>query len=172
MGRLRYNVAASLDGYISGPDGEYDWIPEDDTLDFAAFFAQFEVFLMGRRTFLDLQAQGAQNPTAGKRVVVVSTTLRPQEYPGVAFIADDVPAEVARLKDDVAGDVWLFGGGVLFRSLLNAGLVDTVEVGVCPVLLGEGRQLLPDGPGRHRLQLTATRALPSGMVLLEYQVSS
>ena len=38
MRSVRYNVAASLDGYIAGPKGEFDWIPEDPTVDFAAIF--------------------------------------------------------------------------------------------------------------------------------------
>jgi hypothetical protein len=61
--RVRYQVAASLDGYVAGPKGEADWIPMDPDIDFSALFGQFDTLLMGRR------------------------------------------------------DIWLFGGGDLFRSL-------------------------------------------------------
>ncbi len=51
MRRIRYAVAMSLDGYIAGPEGESDWILMDPEIDFAALMAQFDTFLLGRRTF-------------------------------------------------------------------------------------------------------------------------
>ena len=68
-------------------------------------------------------------------------------------------------------DIWLFGGGQLFRTLLDAGLVDTVEVAVMPVLLGEGIPVLP-GPGeRAKLRLTKSQVLEkTGTVTLQYDV--
>jgi hypothetical protein len=50
--RLRYQVATSLDAYIAGPNGEFDWIATDPDIDFAALFAQFDTAVMGRKTFL------------------------------------------------------------------------------------------------------------------------
>jgi len=52
MRKIRYAVAMSLDGFIAGPNGEYDWIGTDPEIDFAAMWAQFDTFLMGRRTHL------------------------------------------------------------------------------------------------------------------------
>ena len=51
MRRVRYNVAASLDGFIAGPSGEFDWIPADPAVDFAALFARVDTILVGRRTY-------------------------------------------------------------------------------------------------------------------------
>ena len=84
--RLRYQVAASLHGFIAGPHGEYDWIVQDPAIDFAALFREFDTAVMGRKCFEAMVAQGG------------------------------------------SGDIWLFSGGELFRSLLDAGLVDTVEM--------------------------------------------
>ncbi len=50
MRRLRYQVATSLDGYIAGPNGDFDWIVTDPDIDFAALFAQFDTAVMGRKT--------------------------------------------------------------------------------------------------------------------------
>ena len=69
-------------------------------------------------------------------------------------------------------DTWPFGGGLLFRSLLEARLVDAVEASVVPVLLGEGIPLLPPKTSseRFRLKLASSRAFKSGIVSLEYAV--
>lgn len=74
------------------------------------------------------------------------------------------------IRTDAAKDIWLFGGGESFRSFLALGLVDTVEVAVMPVLLGQGLQLLPQPATQARLQLTSQRTYPSGIVLLEYKI--
>ncbi|MDX1530331.1 MAG: dihydrofolate reductase family protein [Rhodothermales bacterium] len=168
MRRLRYNVATSLDGFIAEPDGAYDWIIEDPSIDFAALFAEFDTALMGRRTFELLLAQGTGGIVSGMRTVVVSRTLRAEDYPAVTVVNDDAEAVVAALKAESGKDIWLFGGGSLFRTLLDAGLVDAVEVAVIPVLLGHGVPLLDGGPRSPVLRLTDSEVLPSGIVRLAY----
>ncbi len=157
----------SLDGYIAGPKDESDWILMDPDIDFEASMNRFDTFLMGRRTF-EVAGGGTMK---GMKTVVVSRTLRPQDYPNVTIIADEVEEAVSRLRAEPGKDIWLFGGGSLFRSLLNAGLVDTVEVGVIPILLGEGTPLLPPPGDRVRLRLTGSRVYEkTGTVFLEYAV--
>lgn len=69
------------------------------------------------------------------------------------------------------GGIWLFGGGLLFRSFLDAGLVDTVEVAVIPVLLGGGLPLLPHPAHHATLAPTGHRVYQTGIVSLEYAVA-
>ncbi|HEY8507005.1 MAG TPA: dihydrofolate reductase family protein, partial [Steroidobacteraceae bacterium] len=71
MRRIRYQVASSLDGYIAGPQGEYDWIVDEPDIDFNEIYRQFDTLLMGRRTFEILPA-GSEG---SHRIVVVSHTL-------------------------------------------------------------------------------------------------
>jgi len=107
----------------------------------------------------------------GIDVVVCSRTLAAAvPVKGVRIVNDDAAEVVAALKAKSGGDIWLFGGGALFRSLLDAGLVDTVEVAIMPVLLGAGIPLLPPGAST-KLVLSDKKILPaSGIVVLAYSV--
>lgn len=171
MRPVRYNVAASLDGYIAGPRGEFDWIPNDPTVDFAALFAKVDTVLIGRRSYELVRAQGISPWLPGTRVFVFSTTLDRAEPEGATVVRSRAAEVVAALRAEPGdGEIWLFGGGVLFGSLLAAGQVDRVEVTVAPVLLGGGIPLLPPDVASATLALTGQRAYPSGMVSLSYTV--
>ncbi len=169
MRRLRYGVAMSLDGFIAGLDGEYDWIVHDPAIDFAAMFAQYDTLLMGRKTYEVASEKGKTWDSFGQRWIVVSRTLKPDEHPNVTILSSGVEEAVAAMKGQPGKDIWLFGGGVLFRAMLDAGLVDTVEVALNPVMLGSGIPLLPKGQ-RRSLRLTENKALASGILMLAYSV--
>jgi len=117
-----------------------------------------------------MTAAGGTGAMPGLEVVVFSRTLPPATHKGVVITNDDPGTVVAGLKKRPGKDIWLFGGGELFRTLLDAGLVDSVEVAVIPVLLGSGVPLLPPG-GSTKLVLADQRILPkSGIVALSYVV--
>jgi dihydrofolate reductase len=168
--RVRYAVAMSLDGFIAGPGGEADWIIMDPEIDFQAIYRQFDTMVMGRRTFEAMKAAGGGGSQPGMQVFVCSRTLRQEDHPGVTIV-DDPAALVAELRSRPGKDVWLFGGGSLFRSFAGLGLVDTVEVAVVPVLLGGGVPLLPPPARRVALKLTGHRLYAkTGIMSLEYAV--
>ena len=172
MRRVRYVVAMSLDGYIAGPNGEADWIIMDPDIDFRALFEQFDTFLMGRRTFEGMAGTGGGSQS-GIQTIVFSRTLRQEDYPNVSIVSENPEHALTDLRSKPGKDIWLFGGGALFRSLLEVRQVDAVEVAVIPVLLGEGIPLLPPNPSSERfeLKLTSSRTFKTGIVSLEYDVA-
>lgn len=169
--RVRYQVAVTLDGFIAGPNGEYDWIVQDPAVDFDALYKQFDTVIMGRKTFEPVMKMGQSGAMPGLDVIIFSRTLPPHTAKGVRVTNEDPRQVVAALKKGTGRDIWLFGGGVLFRTLLDAGLVDTVEVAVMPVMLGHGIPLLPPGTAA-KLVLSDRKILPSGIVVLAYRVAS
>ena len=99
-----------------------------------------------------------------------SRTFRQEDYPEVAIVANDQQETLAALKASPGKDIWLFGGGALFRSLAENGLVDTVEVRIVPILLGAGVRLSPDAKNRIKLALTSHKVYQTGIVSLEYAI--
>jgi dihydrofolate reductase len=161
----------SLDGYIAGPNGEADWIVHDPDIDFAEIFSRFDTLLVGRKTFEAMVKMGGGGGSMpGVTSIVISRTMTPADHPDLT-IAGDAVSLVHELKRKPGNDIWLFGGGELFRSLLDAGLVDGVDVAVVPVLLGGGVPLLAPPAPRTRLTLRNRRIYEkSGIVGLEYDV--
>jgi dihydrofolate reductase len=84
----------------------------------------------------------------------------------LTMVVDKPQEALATLRASEGKDIWLFGGGSLLRSLLDAGLVDTVEVSVMPVLLGGGVFAPPTG--RRNLKLTGHKIHKNGIVSLDY----
>lgn len=169
MRKICFCSAVSLDGYIAGPNGEYDWIVEEPEIDsqMASEFARFDTALVGRKTF-DTMVRENRTEIPGLQVIVFSRTLRQSDFPGVTIVATKHKEAIEALRAKPGKDILLMGGGGLFHSLLRDGLVDAVEVAVIPVLLGGGIPLLPAPAARRRLQLTGHRIYKSGIVALDY----
>ena len=167
MRRVRFSVATSLDGFIAGPGGESEWIVMDPDIDFGALMGAFDVILLGRKTYEATRGQGGSGMT-GMTSFVISKTLRQADCPGVTVSRDPQQA-LSEIRSKPGKDIWLFGGGKLFHSMLELGLVDSLELAVIPVMLGEGLPLLPYPSKNAQLQLVKHRVYPkTGTVSLEY----
>jgi dihydrofolate reductase len=162
----------SLDGYIAGPNGEYDWIVMDPDIDFRALFGRFDTLLIGRRTYEMMQGQGGGGGMKGMKSFVFSRTLRPADHPKVTIVRKNIEGVLPELRKQPGKDIWLFGGGSLFRSLLDLRQVDVISVAVVPHLLGGGIPFLEHPARQARLKLTDSHVYPkTGTVLLEYAVN-
>ena len=172
MRKIRYAVAMSLDGYIAGPKGEADWIVMDPEVNFGELWAQFDTVLMGRRTYEAAVARLGEAAFEGMKTVVVSRTMRHSDHPDITIIPELTRDGMQKLREQSGKDIWLCGGGELFRVLLEMRQVDTVEVRIMPVLLGTGVALLAPPAQQAKLKLSGHKIYRSGIVSLVYEVQS
>lgn len=171
MNRVRAFLAMSLDGFIAGPNDELDWLPghgdgeSEDT--FGPFFAEIGAMLMGRRTFDVVSGFEGEWPYGDTPVLVASSRPIASERPSVRRVQGSVHEMVAEARV-VAGarDVYL-DGGALFRSAVEAELVDELTLTLIPVVLGGGISLF-EGVGRRALVLESSRGIGAGMVQCRY----
>lgn len=138
-------------------------------IDSGAAFNDFNTALLGRRTFESMARAGHMMP--GMKTFVFSRTPPQRDHRDVTIVAENSTGMLSTLKASPGEDIWLFGGGSLFRSLAAARLVDTVEVAVIPILLGEGIPLLPSPANPKKLTLPAHKAYKTGIVSLEYAMT-
>ena len=177
--------SVSIDGYFTGPDGDLSWAHRANDPEWKEFIsgnAKGNARLLFGRVTYEMMVNYWPTPMAAQNdpvvaegmnklpKIVFSRTLNPADHPHVRVTTDDPATVVAELTRQPGGDIWIFGGGNLFRQLADASIVDSVEVALVPVLLGSGIPLLPKG-ARMRLSLRSHRIYPgTGTVLLQYDV--
>ena len=137
-------VAVSLDGYIARRDGSVDWLIMDPAIDLGGYCRAFDVILMGRKTLdVALGLGGGPQPMGKTAGYVFSRTKPPGKRDGVEYV-NRPPVELIReLRARPGKDIWLMGGGELARDFLKEDLLDRMDLGIMPVLLGEGIPLFP-----------------------------
>ena len=172
MRKVQYGVAVSLDGYIAGPKGEADWIKIDPEVDFSAIWSQFDTLLMGRRTYEAATRRLGRAAFAGRASFVFSRHLEPQDHPSVTIVPELTRPWMRSLKSQEGKDIWLMGGGTMFRHLLDLGEVDSISVTILPVILGNGTPLMPPPYDPTNLTLSNHRVYKSGSISATYEVNT
>jgi dihydrofolate reductase len=173
MRKVILQLAVSLDGFIEGPNGEYDWCFTDQDYGMADFFKRIDSVFYGRKSYElalsmgDSAGEAAMPGFPKLREYVFSTTLRTVK-PGAILINGDIEAAVRKIKNEPGNDIWLFGGASLTASLLNLGLVDEISLAVHPIILGGGKPLFSQITDRTPLTLLDTKSYSSGLVSLTY----
>jgi len=169
--KLIYNVAASLDGFITGPDKAVDfYVYEGEHVsDYLAAVQRYGAVVMGRGTYEVGVAQGVHDPYPQLETYVFSRTLARAESERVHVVREPVVPFVKALKQEPGSDVYLCGGGELAGALVAAGLVDEFIVKLNPVLVGAGTPLVTRLPQPTRLVLASTKVhAAEGVVTLRY----
>lgn len=169
MRKIILEVAFTLDGFIEGPNGEYDWCFTDQDYGMTEFYKRIDSLFIGRRSYELLLTMGddAMPGFPKLKEYVFSKTMKDAK-PGVTLIQDDIKETVEKIKNEPGKDIWLFGGANLTSSLLNIGLVDEMSLAVHPIILGSGKPLFSEIKKRIPLNLIDTKTYSSGLVNLVY----
>jgi dihydrofolate reductase len=170
MRKVILGLAVSLDSFIEGPNGEYDWCFTDQDYGLSTFFKRVDTVFVGRKTYemsSGMEGGGAGFPKF--KEYIFSTTLD-KVKDGATLINGDIKAQVQEIKKEKGKDIWLFGGAGLTTSLLNLGLIDELSLNVHPILLGGGKPLFNNIKDRIKLTLVDTKTFSTGLVSLTYNV--
>ncbi|MEU3338763.1 dihydrofolate reductase family protein [Streptomyces sp. NPDC002144] len=185
MRSVTYSMSMSLDGYIVGPDGRFDWTaPDPDVFRFwIDEIRDVGVHLMGRRLYETMLywETADQDPSLGEAEqewtalwkplpkVVFSSTL--QAVQGNARLASgSVAEEIERLRNEPGEGEIAIGGATLAAEVAAAGLIDEYRAIVYPVLVGGGIPFFPRDERRVDLELLETRTFSSRFVYLRHRV--
>ena len=186
MRNVTYSMGASLDGYIVGPDGGFDWTEPDPEV-FRFWIDEIRgvgVHLLGRRlyeTMLYWETAEQEQSLGDAELewaalwkplpkVVFSTTL--SEVVGNARLASGgVAAEIERLRTEAGEGEIAIGGATLAAEAAASGLIDEYRAMVYPVLVGGGIPFFPQRERRVDLELVETRDFDSGVVYVSYRVA-
>lgn len=180
MRKVILNLAVSLDGFIEGPNGEIDWCIFDDEVadELNRFITDVDTIFYGKKSYelfgnyipgsdSDEGEKAFYEKVGQMKKYVFSTTLK-EVKPNDTLIREQVGAHVQQLKQQEGKNIWLFGGTGLITSFINLNLIDEYQIGLHPVVLGDGLPLFKDIKERINLNLVRTKVFKSGMSLLYY----
>ena len=171
MRKIILQLAVSLDGYIEGPNGEFDWCFTDDDYGMSAFFKRVDTTFMGRKTYELALSMADQIPPGFPEMkeYVFSNTMQSANG-DVILVRGDIKKEIEKIKKQKGREIWLFGGAELISSLMNLQLIDEIILAVHPVILGGGKALFKEIKERTWLTLTDHKIYPNGLVFLTYLI--
>jgi dihydrofolate reductase len=173
MRKLILGVAVTLDGFIEGPNGEYDWCFSDQDYGMENFMKSIDAIFYGRKSYdvvLKEESKTGVKMFTSIKSYVFSNTWK--EVSGATLISGDIRSKVDMIKKEPGGNIWLFGGAALTSVLMNEGLVDELWLSVHPILLGNGTPLFRDIKHRVVLELLDSKTYSSGLVSVRYQINN
>jgi dihydrofolate reductase len=172
MRKVILGVAVSLDGFIEGPHGEYDWCLTDQDYGLSGFFKRIDSIFVGRKSYeMSLGLEGGIEGFPTFKEYIFSTTLGKVKE-GAILIKGNIRDEVEKIKKQKGKDIWLFGGASLTTSLMNMGLVDELWLSVHPLILGSGKPLFQNMEGSIPLTLLDSKTYSTGLVSLVYAIKN
>jgi dihydrofolate reductase len=200
MRRIVMFNRVTADGYFAGPDGDLDWVVQDEELDMEAASSSASpgggTILFGRRTYdmfegfwrqFDEGSAAVPNPHVpeqssaelramadfinGATKVVFSKTRTEVTWRNSRLLREFDPREIEAMKHEPGKDILIFGSGSVVSQLTEHGLIDEYQFVVNPILIGSGRPLITDLSTSSRLNLVEAKAYPSGNVKLRYELA-
>jgi dihydrofolate reductase len=170
MRKIILGLAVSLDGFIEGPNGEFDWCFTDQDYGMNEFFGQVDAIIYGRKSYeLVAGMEGGLDQFPKMKNYVFSNTLKAAP-PDVTLVSGDVKTVVEYIKGEPGKDIWLFGGAELTAAFMRQQLIDEFWLSVHPLILGSGKPLFHPNDQRTWLELVETKAYETGLVSLKYKL--
>ena len=175
MHPLVYDVAVSIDGYISGPGGDISGFAQSGPVveDYRARLAGYATAIMGRKTYEFGYRFGllpGQNPYPHMQTLICTTGLSLPRDAAVRCIGLPDRDALRRLKRTSEGPIYLVGGGDFASALLATGMLDRIVLKRAPILLGGGTPLFSSMPLSARLRCRETRDYGDGYLLQTFDV--
>ena len=174
MRKIILYIACSLDGKIAKKDGSVGWLesiptPEEGDYGYANFYNSIDTTIQGYKTYDQIMKWGIDFPYADKKNYVVTRKqgLKSTEY--VDFISSNHMDFIKQLKQEKGKDIWLVGGAQLNTILLEAKLIDEIQLFIMPILLTEGIDMFAASAGDWPLQLIRSKVHSNGVVELNYK---
>ena len=173
MRKIILGVAVSLDGFIEGPNGEFDWCFNDQDYGMMDFFKRIDAIFIGRKSYeVAKQMEGENNPLTGVKTYVFSNTIGKVSGKDEILVASqDLEKAVNEIRSSPGKDIWLFGGAVLTTEFMNRDLIDEYWLAVHPIVLGAGKPLFQHIRSRKTLVLKQSKVYDTGLVSLTYSPS-
>jgi len=177
MRKLILGLAVSLDGYIEGPNGEYDWCFTDQDYGLSEFYSRIDAIFIGRKSYEIAQQYASENngqmapDMPPVQEYVFSKTLNTIKE-GAVLISENGMTQARKIKEQSGKDIWLYGGAALTDALMQEGLVDELWLSVHPILLGAGTPLFRRQDIRTKLELLECKTYETGLVSLRYQIDN
>lgn len=169
MKKIILGLAVSLDGFIEGPNGEYDWCFTDQDYGLSDFFKRIDTIFMGRKSYELAQTMEGENPWKGMTTYVFSKTLKEVKGENVKLISGDIEKQINDLRKQPGKDIWMFGGAELLTTFVNNGWIDEYWLSVHPIILGGGKPLFQNIASRKKLKVIDHKVYETGLVSLRYQ---
>ncbi|PWK69278.1 dihydrofolate reductase [Mucilaginibacter oryzae] len=168
MRKVILNLAVSLDGFIEGPNGEYDWCFNDQDYGLTEFFNASDAIFAGRKSY-ELIMNTDPAMFAGIKLYVFSDTINQSPANNVEFIGSaDFKERVEQIREQEGKNIWLFGGAGLVSAFIKHHLISELLLSVHPIILGAGRSLFTDINERVHLVLLGSETFSSGLIQLRY----
>lgn len=176
MRKIKLYIAASLNGKIAEKDGSVDWLyvkegDEQPDYGYEKFYDSIDTTIQGSSTYKQVESWGIEFPYPDKKNYVITRNkdLKDNEY--VEFVSENHIDFIKDLKSKSGKDIWLIGGGLVNTMLLNAGLIDEIQIFIMPIILSDGIDLFENLPNRTDLKLISSESHETGAVEMIYQVN-
>ncbi|MEV6431078.1 dihydrofolate reductase family protein [Nocardia sp. NPDC051463] len=183
MRKLKLQVQMTVDGYMSGPNGEMDWMTFPWTDDIGAYIgaltAQVDTIVLGRKLAEGFIPHWASNPAGEPQEaidqmnntpkVVISNSLAESPWDNTVVAGGDLAEIINKLKSQPGGDIIVYGGGTLVSNLIAGGLIDELHLFVNPTAIGAGLPVFGNPGANQQFSTVAATPFECGITALHLE---